>query len=122
MGRTIQFGTSECTLMLSGWHAVIAFESRISLAYRAIKHVQVGSFTPQPGTLRMPGTEIPFSSTYAGRFLYGNDWYFLSFERTDSLLLLDLEGHAKYKKIIVQLDSPTETAIALQQHLLAQHE
>ncbi|WP_083955645.1 hypothetical protein [Brevibacillus parabrevis] len=122
MSRTIQFGPSECTLELSGWRAVIAFENRITLPYRFIKHVQVGSFTPEPGTLRMPGTEIPFSSTYAGRFLYGNNWYFLSFERTNHLLLLDLEGHAKYRKIVVQVENPAEIAVTLQQHLLAQHE
>lgn len=117
MGRSVHFAETEFTLRLTGLHAIFALKSTITLPYESIKHVEVGSFVPPKWMLRMPGTSIPPMNIYEGSYQHKNEWYFLSFSQTDTLLILTVEGHSKYKHVIVQLENPTEVAATLRAHI-----
>lgn len=117
MGRSVHFGKTDFTLRLTGLHTLLALKNTITLPYQSIKHVEVGSFIPPKWMLRLPGTSIGPLNIYEGSFQHQNEWYFLSFAQTDSLLILEVEGHSKYQHIIVQLENPTEVAATLRKHL-----
>ncbi|OUQ89683.1 hypothetical protein B5G50_06440 [Brevibacillus brevis] len=120
MGRSVHFGKTDFTLRLTGLHTLLALKNTITLPYQSIKHVEVGSFVPPKWMLRMPGTSFGPLNIYEGSFQHRNEWYFLSFAQTDSLLILEVEGHAKYQHVIVQLENPTEVAATLRKYLREQ--
>ncbi|WP_429854296.1 hypothetical protein [Brevibacillus porteri] len=120
MGRSVHFGKTDFTLRLTGLHTFLALKSTITLPYQSIKHVEVGSFVPPKWMLRLPGTSFAPLNIYEGSFQHKNEWYFLSFTQTDSLLILEVEGHVKYQHVIVQLENPTEVAATLRKYLREQ--
>lgn len=110
MAREMHFGEEELTLKLTGLTAFFAFKRTIVMPYRIIKNVLVDDFLAPLWMLRMPGTSLSLLNIYEGSFKWRNEWYFLSYERREPLLIIELQGHEKYKFIIVQVENPTNVA------------
>ncbi|WP_338447837.1 hypothetical protein R4Z09_16475 [Niallia oryzisoli] len=117
MARVLHFGEEELTLKLTGLTAILALKRKIIMPYRMIKNVYVDQFQAQQMMLRMPGTSIPPLNIYEGSFKYGNEWYFLSYERVQPLILIEMLGHKKYRYVIFQMDKPTSTAAEIRRQL-----
>lgn len=117
MARVLHFGEEELTLKLTGLTAILALKRKIIMPYRMIKNVYVDQFQAQQMMLRMPGTSIPPLNIYEGSFKYGNEWYFLSYERVQPLILIEMIGHKKYRYVIFQMDKPTSTAAEIRRQL-----
>lgn len=86
------------------------------MPYRMIKNITVNYFQAPLWMLRMPGTSIP-PAIYEGSFLYGDEWYFLSYERRKPLLQIELNGHKKYKHVIFQIDHADQIASQIWERL-----
>jgi hypothetical protein len=117
MGRTVHFDETEMVLLLSEWLSFLSFETKIVMPYKIIKNVTVDDFVPPRWMLRMPGTAIPFLHIYQGSFKYANEWYFLSYEKKESLVRIELEGHRKFKYVIFQIDNPTQIAAEIRKRI-----
>ncbi|WP_394231728.1 hypothetical protein [Niallia oryzisoli] len=118
MARVLHFGDEELILKLTGFISYFALERKIIMPYRMIKNVYVDYFQAHQMMLRMPGTSIPTLNIYEGSFKYANDWYFLSYERVQPLIFIELDGHKKYRYVIFQMENPTATAAEIRRHLL----
>ncbi|MEC2078487.1 hypothetical protein [Metabacillus fastidiosus] len=117
MGREIYFGEEELILILKGLTAFFALKRKIKMPYSMIKNVLVDHFQAPQWMLRMPGTSISPLNIYEGSFKYANEWYFLSYEGIQPLIIMELDGHEKYKYIIFQIDNPTDVAAKIRRHL-----
>ena len=82
----------------------------MQIPYHTIKSVLVDYFDAPKWMIRMPGTSFAPLNIYDGSFKYGDDWYFLSYERKESLVIIELTEHAKYKYVIFQVYDPTMIA------------
>ncbi|GAB2691450.1 hypothetical protein ACFQWB_16255 [Paenibacillus thermoaerophilus] len=116
-GRELHFGETELTLRLKGLVSWLAVKRKVVMPYRTIRDVFVDEFDPPLWMLRMPGTSVPGFYVYEGSFKYGNEWYFLSFERRVPLLHIELDGHERYKYVIVQIDRPGDIAAQIRRRL-----
>ncbi|WP_400162187.1 hypothetical protein ACAF76_001030 [Brevibacillus sp. TJ4] len=117
MGRNIQFDKEGLTLHLTGLTRFFAMKSSVRMPYSSIKHVLVDTFDAPRWMLRMPGTSIPGMNIYEGSYKYANEWYFLSYAQRVPLVIIELDGHEKYRYVIFQMDDPTRVAADIRQHL-----
>jgi hypothetical protein len=117
MGRTVQFGAAEFTLHLTGATALFALKRKLTIPYQMIKRVYVDYFDAPKWMLRMPGTSISPLAIYEGSFKYADEWYFLSYEKREPLVNIELEGHDKYKYVIFQMDNPQQVVSELRKRL-----
>ncbi|PWW28286.1 hypothetical protein DFO73_106102 [Cytobacillus oceanisediminis] len=117
MGREIHFGEVELTLKLTGLTAYFALKRKIIMPYSMIKNVTVDYFQAPQWMLRMPGTSIAPLNIYEGSYKYGNEWYFLSYERREPLMIIGLEGHVKYNYVIFQIDLATKLAAEVRRRI-----
>lgn len=120
MGRHVQFTDTHLILHLTGFTGLFALKWKVSIDYRHIKNVFVDGFDAPLWMLRMPGTSIAPLHIYEGSFKYANDWYFLSYEKRDHLINMELDGHDKYKYVIFQIDRPAEVAADIRKRMAAQ--
>ena len=81
-----------------------------------MKSVNVNYFDAPTWMLRLPGTAIP-PSIYEGSYKYGDEWYFLSYERRVPLVVIHLEGHKKYTYIIFQMKDPEKVAEEIRKNI-----
>ncbi|OKL37369.1 hypothetical protein [Domibacillus mangrovi] len=116
MGRQVKFGEQELTLNLIGVTAFFALKQSIHMSYQMIKHVSVDYFDAPLWMLRMPGTSISPLHIYEGSYRYRNEWYFLSYERWEPLVIIELERHTKYDYVIFQIDHPNAVASKIRMH------
>lgn len=117
MGREVQFGESQLTLKLTGLLSFCALKSKVEIPYKTIKSVYVDHFEVPRWMIRLPGTSISPLNIYEGSFLHNNKWYFLSYERKEPLVIIELDGHKKYSYVIFAIDDPTETAAEIRRKL-----
>ncbi|MGN7940831.1 MULTISPECIES: hypothetical protein [Bacillaceae] len=117
MGKELHFGKDILTLKVTGLTSFFAFKRKILIPYKMIEEVFVGSFQAPQWMIRAPGTSFAPLNIYEGSFKYRDEWYFLSYARTDSLLKIELNGHEKYNYIIIQIDNPTEIAASIRRHI-----
>lgn len=117
VGREIRFGDAEFVLKLTGLTCIFALKRQVVIPYPKIKRVVVDYFDAPMWMLRMPGTSIAPLHIYEGSFKYANEWYFLSYEKREPLVILELEGHEKYTYVIFQIDHPSEVASALSKRI-----
>ncbi|WP_071394570.1 hypothetical protein [Bacillus tuaregi] len=118
MARVLHFSDEELILKLNGFIACLALKRKIIMPYRMIRNVYVDQFQAHQMMLRMPGTSIPPLNIYEGSFKYGNEWYFLSYEKIQPLILIELQGHEKYRYVIFQMEKPTAMAAEIRRHLI----
>lgn len=117
MGRGIHFDNEELILILTGLTSYLALKRKIKMPFHTIENVLVDYFQAPQWMLRMPGTSISLLNIYEGSFKYANEWYFLSYERTQPLIMIELNGHEKYKYVIFQIDDPTNVAAEIRRRL-----
>lgn len=117
MGREIIFAKDELTLKLTGLVVFFALKQKVKVPYRLIKSVYVDYFDAPQWMIRMPGTSLSPLNIYEGSFKYGNEWYFLSYEHRVPLVIIELEGHKKYKYVIVEMNDPTDTAAEIRRRI-----
>ncbi|MGM7724512.1 hypothetical protein [Metabacillus sp. Hm71] len=117
MGREIYFGQQELTLKLTGITRFFAIRRKVTMPYSTIKEVLVSDFEAPKWMIRAPGTSIAPLNIYEGSFNYGDEWYFLSFERKEPVVIITLEGHSKYRYVVFAMDNPTKTAAEIRRHL-----
>ncbi|KAA9021767.1 hypothetical protein [Niallia endozanthoxylica] len=117
MGRILHFGEEELTLKLTGIPSYLSLTRKVIMPYRIIKNVYVDYFQAHVIMLRMPGTSIPPLDMYEGSFEYGNEWYFLSYERVQPLIFIELEGHKKFRYVIFQMEKPTSVAAEIRRRV-----
>ena len=82
-----------------------------------IKSVTVDYFDAPLWMIKFPGISVSPLNIYEGSFLFRNKWYFLSYERHEPLIIIELEGHKKYQYVIFQMENPTEVASQIRKHL-----
>jgi len=117
VGREIIFAKDELTLKLTGLVGFFALKQKVKVPYRLIKSVYVDYFDAPQWMIRMPGTSLSPLNIYEGSFKYGNEWYFLSYEHRVPLVIIELEGHKKYKYVIVKMNDPTDTAAEIRRRI-----
>lgn len=117
MGRKIHFGEKELTLKLTGLTAYFTLKRKINMPYQMIKSVLVDYFQAPQWMLRMPGTSFSPLNIYEESFKYANEWYFLSYEGRQPFIIIELEGHRKYKYVIFQIDNPTNVALEIRRQI-----
>ncbi|KSU84620.1 hypothetical protein GA0061096_0746 [Fictibacillus enclensis] len=106
MSRHIEFASDRLIINFKGLTAAAALKKEITVPLTAISSVRVGDFKINPVAFRI-GTSGITRNIKHGRFLYQNEWVFLSFSNHKNVLILDLDNF-EYKKIILELDSPEE--------------
>jgi hypothetical protein len=117
MGREVHFGKDEITLKLNGVTCFFALKRKVTMPYHTIKSVYVDYFDAPQWMLRMPGTSISPLNIYEGSFKYANEWYFLSYERREPLVIMELQGHEKYHYVIFQIEDPVSVAAEIRKRI-----
>lgn len=119
MARFIELGDRALHIRLSGWHAVFAISSGLTVPYRAIRSVSAApSAIPRP-MLRLGGGALPFTDVYGGRFWNRDGWMFFSFEHRSRAVTLTLDpgqpGVGRYRWVVFGSAHPATT----REHILA---
>ena len=117
MGRQVKFGEQELTLNLTGLTGYFAFKRKVRMPYNLIKSILVDYFDAPKWMMRMPGTSISPLNIYEGSYKYRDEWYFLSYGGRVPLVIIELDGHKKYKYVIFQIDNPTKIASEIRMRL-----
>jgi hypothetical protein len=117
MGREVQFSDEGVILKLNGVTGLLALKFKLKIPYPTIKKVYVDYFDAPQWMLRMPGTSISAFNIFEGSFKYADEWYFLSYENRVPLLIMELEGHEKYKYVIFEIDDPAAVASEIRKRI-----
>lgn len=117
LGRDIQFHEKELTLRLSGLTGLFTLKSSINIPYDTIQKAVVDYFEPPKFFVRM-GVIIPPLNIYQGSFKRSDKWYFLSFERREQLVIIELGGHEKYDYVVFQSDQPSKVVSDINSHVM----
>ena len=117
MGRQVKFGEQELTLNLTGLTGYFALKRKVRMPYNLIKSILVDYFDAPKWMIRMPGTSISPLNIYEGSYKYRDEWYFLSYGGRVPLVIIELDGHKKYKYVIFQIDNPTKIASEIRMRL-----
>lgn len=117
MVRTALFGESAFTLKLVGLLSFLALKRKVVVPYRTIMNVNVDVFDAPAWMLRMPGTSFAPLHIYEGSFRYANEWYFLSYEGRKPVVMIETDGHGRYKYVIFEIDNSTEVASELRRRI-----
>ncbi|MGG2065750.1 hypothetical protein [Bacillus sp. S14(2024)] len=110
MGREVHFDDEGVVLKLNGVTGFFAFKLSLKMPFYTIKSVYVDYFDAPQWMLRMPGTSVSSLNIFEGSFKYADVWYFLSYENKVPLVMIELEGHEKYKYVVFEIDDPTKVA------------
>lgn len=113
MGRKVDFTDGKFILTMTGINALFSFKRKICIPYKMIENVLVEDFQAPFWMLQMPGIAIAPLNIYEGSFKFGNEWYFLSYEGFGPLVVIELNGHKKYRYLIFRIDYPTKVAAEL---------
>jgi hypothetical protein len=116
MSKQLEFKQTELDLHLSGLHSVAALKRHVTIPYRSIKKVHVGSFEAPFWMLKMPGTALPGFDVYEGSFRQNGEWYFLSYEHRGPHLIIELEEHEHYHYVIFDIENPEENVAEILKH------
>ncbi|KZZ86153.1 hypothetical protein [Bacillus sp. SJS] len=122
MGRIIELKKDKAVVRLTGLTGFFAFKMNLGIPFETISQVYVDQFEAPRWMLRMPGTSISFLHIYEESFKYRDEWYFLSYSGRGPLLQLELDGHPKYKLVVLQMENPTATAAEIRTWLRVREE
>ncbi|CAG9613402.1 hypothetical protein BACCIP111899_02617 [Bacillus rhizoplanae] len=117
MGREVLFDDEGVVLKLNGVTGFFALKLKLKIPFHTIKSVYVDYFDAPQWMLRMPGTSISALNIFEGSFKYADEWYFLSYENRVSLVMIELEGHEKYKYVMFEIDNPTKVAADIRKRM-----
>jgi hypothetical protein len=105
MSRKIEFKEDNLVIHLTGLTVIAALKHNVEIPYSAIKNVTIETFDISLLTFRIGTSGF---GVREGRFMVGSDWYFLTYENHENVVVLDLEDH-EYKKVVFQIENPEET-------------
>jgi hypothetical protein len=105
MSRKLEFEEDKLVIHLTGVTVIAALKHHVEISYSAIKKVSIETFDMPLLNFRIGTSGF---GVREGRFLVGSDWYFLSFENHENVVVLELEGH-EFAKVIFQIENPEET-------------
>jgi hypothetical protein len=120
MPRSIEFGDTELVLRFTGLLHYETITTTFRIPYASIKSVTTDPFVAPEGTVKSFGTSIPFTDIREGRFLHGDEWYFLSFEHRDKTVTMELSnyqhgGHPEpYRAVVIGSDDPSALRDAIE--------
>ncbi|MGD7007900.1 hypothetical protein [Metabacillus sp. 84] len=117
MGRMVELGEDKAIVRLTGLTWFFAIKMKLEVPYETISQVYVDTFEAPRIMLRMPGTSVSFLNIYEGSFKYRDEWFFLSFSGNGPFLILELNGHLKYRFIVLQVVNPTGTAAEIRKQI-----
>ncbi|MBY7130264.1 hypothetical protein ILS68_22030 [Bacillus sp. 8YEL33] len=117
MGREVLFDNQSVILKLSGVTGFFALKLKLEIPYNTIKNVYLNHFDAPQWMPRMPGTSISGLNIFEGSFKYADEWYFLSYENRVPLVMIELEGHEKYKYVYFEINDPTKVASDIRKHI-----
>ncbi|MGM7682523.1 hypothetical protein ACSVDA_10245 [Cytobacillus sp. Hm23] len=116
-GREIgNFKETELILNLTGLTGYFALKRKLKIPYHTITDVFVDYFDAPLWMLRKLGTSFP-PYIYEGSFKYADVSYFLSYERREPLVMIDLKGHKKYNYVIFQIYNPASVVAEIRRRL-----
>jgi hypothetical protein len=112
MARTVDISPDEVVISLTGWTAVAALRRVVRIPRSTVRAV---STEPWHGDgIRLGGTSIPFRDYRQGRFRKNGRRQFLSFERRDHVVALEVDRDAVgYDVVVVGVDDPQHVAAEL---------
>ncbi|MFB9328617.1 hypothetical protein ACFFSY_22000 [Paenibacillus aurantiacus] len=113
MARTIEYGTEQVVLHLSGLLSIGALKREVSIPYHQIKRIAVEDFKVSLMKFRV-GTSI--ADIRQGRFLIEDRWCFVSYENHKDVVVIELEGH-DFAKVVFQIDNPEDVKARIEAHL-----
>jgi hypothetical protein len=112
VARTVDVTPDEVVVRLTGWTAAAALRRTLRIPRSAIRGVSTAAW--HEDGLRIAGTGIPFTDYRQGRFRRRGRWQFLSFERRDRVVALELDRAAVgYDVVVVGVDDPEAVAAQL---------
>ncbi|MCK6256458.1 hypothetical protein LCY76_07620 [Fictibacillus sp. KIGAM418] len=106
MSRHIEYLNDKLIIHFTGLTVAASLKKEIEVPLSAIRSVKIDDFKINPLAFRV-GTSGIGKNVKHGRFLYENEWVFLSYSNHKNVLILDLEG-LDYKKIVLELESPED--------------
>ncbi|BAU27775.1 hypothetical protein DFP93_10997 [Aneurinibacillus soli] len=104
MSRKIEWQEDKMVICFTGLTSVAALKRELEIPYSTIKKVSAGTFEVSPFSFRI-GTSGIGKNLKEGRFLHNGEWYFLSFENHEHVVILELEGH-EYQKVVFEHEKP----------------
>jgi hypothetical protein len=119
MAKRLIFEQNGCILKLSGWHQIGAVKSAVHIPYAQIRAVRVGPFEAPHWLkmLRFPGTAIPWIPIYAGSFYGMKQRFFYSIASKGPHLVIELQGHAEYDTVIVDIAEADDLVYQLSERI-----
>ncbi len=116
--RRIELQDDNVTIILTGLTMLEALQGRLVIPYANIRRVHPELHLPS-NLVKLGGTTI--GATPEGHFMGDDGWYFLSFEHQDRVITIELEdfylGRQMYHAVAVEVDTPEETAAAIQNRI-----
>ncbi|MGG1575297.1 hypothetical protein [Fictibacillus sp. NRS-1165] len=106
MSKYIEYLNDKLIIHFTGMTAAASLKKEIKVPLSAIQSVKIDEFKINPLAFRV-GTSGIGKNVKHGRFLYDNEWVFLSYSNHKNVLILDLEGF-EFKKIVLELVAPEE--------------
>jgi hypothetical protein len=110
MSRKIEFTDDKLILHLTGLTSIAALKRHVEIPYSSIINVYVEDFKVSLLQYRI-GTSV--ADIREGRFLFGDQWCFISYEEHKDVIVLDLSNH-EFGKVVFQIDNPTD----IRKHIL----
>jgi hypothetical protein len=104
MSREIKLEDDKLVIHLTGLTIVAALKHNVEILYSSIKNVTIETFDMPLLNFRVGTSGF---GVREGRFMVGSDWYFLTYENHENVVVLDLEGH-EFKKVVFQIENPEE--------------
>jgi hypothetical protein len=112
MARTVEITPTEVVVRLSGWTALAAIRRELRIPRSAIQAVSTDRWARDG--FRVGGTAFPWSEYRQGRFRRRGRKQFLSFERRDRVVALEVDrGAVGYDVVAVGVDDPERLAAEL---------
>jgi hypothetical protein len=112
MARTVDISAAEVVVRLTGWTAVAALRRELRIPRSATRNVSTDTW--RRDGLRLGGTSLPFRDYRQGRFRSSGRRQFLSFERRDRVLALEVDRAAVgFDVVVVGVDDPERLAAEL---------
>ena len=114
MPRSVEVTPDEVVVRLSGWTAAAALRRELRFPRAAIRSVSTEAW--HEDGWRLLGTAIPFRDYRQGRFRRKGRRQFLSFERRDRVVRLDVDRAAVgYDVVVLGVDDSETLASELRQ-------
>ncbi|MGH9130418.1 MAG: hypothetical protein ACRDWV_01830 [Acidimicrobiales bacterium] len=109
----IEITSTTLRVVIEGADKVLALKGSLEVP---LSHVKGARADPEAARgwqgLRLPGSYIPGLIT-AGSFRKDGEWSFFDVHRPGNALVIELDGHEHYSRLVIEVPDPTATASAI---------